>query len=139
VNNNGVIRVGRKGLRQFAIGEEGDARALPVFEIDVVVAFQQWIAIDDSFRPPQPDAEGNRSIPLESMPAYHAAQVAFVEGLGGPVYAGKLTTAEAIDFIARLRECYDDLAVFFRPKLREERESPATSEGTSLRFSAEDV
>jgi hypothetical protein len=133
IASNGVIRVGRKGLRKFAIGEEDDPRKLPTFEVDVVAAFQQWIAIDDGFRPPLPNDEGNRPIPTADMAAYHQAAVGYVAELGG----GEVTTAEALDFIARLREQYDELADFFQPKLREKRASPDTSEGGSLRFSVE--
>ncbi len=126
-NGNGVIRIGRKGLKKFAFGEDGNT-----FEVDVVVAFQRWICIDESFRPQEDDEDGNHPIPTDQMPVYHQSTIEFVEGLGG----GQVTTAEALDFIARLREQYDELAVFFRPKLREERDSPATSEA-ELRFSEE--
>lgn len=133
--NNGVIRIGRKGLKKFAIGEEDDPRKLPAFEVDVVVAFQQWIGTDDEFRPIPTDTSDDRSIPTADMPAYHNAAVSFVEGLGA---GSGITTAEALDFIARLREQYDELAVFFRPKSREERVLPATSVADSgLRFSVE--
>ncbi len=136
--NNGVIRIGRKGLKKFAFGEDGAP-----FEVDVVVAFQEWIGIDDSFRPMLPDDDGNRMIPVDQMPAYHDAAVKFVQNLATDYTPGSgtgkppnITTAEALDFVARLREQYDELAVFFRPKLREERDSPATSEA-ELRFSVE--
>lgn len=136
--SNGVIRVGRKGRKKFAIGEEDDPRKLPDFEVDIVVAFQKWIGVDDAFRPADEDEQGNRPIPIAEMPAYHAEAVAFVEGLGGEAYSGQITTGEALDFIARLREQYDELAVFFRPKSFHERDSPATSEAQSeLRFSEE--
>ncbi len=128
--NNGVIRIGRKGLKKFAFGDDG----LP-FEVDVVVAFQEWVSIDESFRPTEVDADGDRLIPTDQMTAYHAAAVDFAHGLSGPEQ-GSITTAEALDFIARLREQYDELAVFFRPKLQEERASPDTSEA-ELRFSVE--
>jgi len=118
--NNGVIRVGRKGLKKFAFGEDG-----PAFEVDVIVAFQDWIGIDDEFRM-------ETVIPTANMPAYHQAAVAFVSGLGG----GDVTTAEALDFLARLREQYDELAAFFLPRSREERASPATL-APELRFSVE--
>lgn len=132
--NNGLIRIGRKGIKEFAFGEDG-----PVFKVDVVVAFQQWISIDDSFRPVEENAQGSRPIAIADMPGFHQAAVEFVEGLGGSAYSGKLSTAEAMDFIARLREQYDELATFFRPKSREERVSPATSAAQSeLRFSVEE-
>lgn len=138
--NNGVIRIGRKGLKKFAFGEDGAP-----FEVDVVVAFQEWISIDDTFRPIEVDDDGNRPIPVDQMPAYHQAAVEFVQGLaangtrGGvsPADTNRLTVAEALDFIARLREQYDELAVFFRPKLREEPDSLDTSEA-ELRFSVEE-
>jgi hypothetical protein len=125
--NNGVIRIGRKGTKKFAFGEDGAP-----FEVDVVVAFQQWVTTDESFRPMDQDEDGNRPIPTEDIPKFHQAAVDFVKSLSNV----EVTTAEALDFIARLREQYDELAIFFRPKLRDEPASPATS-GVELRFSAE--
>jgi len=124
--NNGVIRIGRKGLKKFAFGE-GEP-----FEVDVVVAFQEWVNIDDQFR----ERSEDRSILTADMPGYHQAAVEFVNQLSNRTTPTKITTAEALDFIARLREQYDEVAAFFRPKLREEQESPDSS-GAELRFSAE--
>lgn len=127
--NNGVIRIGRKGIKAFAFGEDG-----PSFKVDVVVAFQAWLSVDDSFRPEETPEGGDRLVSKQDMPAYHQAAVSFVKELGG----GDVTVAEALDFLARLREQYDELAVFFRPKLRDEQDSQDTSEGRSeLRFSVE--
>jgi hypothetical protein len=137
-SNNGVIRIGRKGRKKFAIGDEDDARKLPVFEVDVVTAFQKWIVVDEEFRPTEEDADGNRYVPTADKEAYNLAAVALVEALGGDEYVGKVTTSEAFDLIARLREAYDDVAVFFLARSREERALPATSAvGSELRFSAE--
>lgn len=135
--SNGVVRIGRKGKKKFAFGEEGAP-----FEVDVVVAFQGWVIIDEGFRPAEENADGGRPIPAAEMPAYQQAAVAFVEGLNLDPATGEprasLTVAEALDFLARLREEYEALATFFRPNLRRERDSPATSEGRSaLRFSEE--
>ena len=129
--NNGVIRIGRKGLKKFAFGEDGEP-----FEVDVVAAFQEWINIDESFR--LEEGEGIKSedvgtIPTEDMSKFHAAAVAYVKSLSN---YDTLTTSEALDFLARLREQYNELTVFFRPKSREERVSPDTSE-VELRFSEE--
>lgn len=123
--NNGVIRIGRKGQKKFAIGDG------PVFEVDVVSAFQAWVNIDESFR----DRSSDQSITNTDMPAYHQAAVAFVVGLMG-VDTANVSIAEALDFLARLRECYDELADFFQPRSRGKRESPDSS-GTELRFSVE--
>ena len=133
-NSNGVIRIGRKGRKKFAFGEEGKP-----FEVDVVEAWQQWVIIDDNFRP-EADEDGARPIPTAEWPAYHQAAVAFAQGLATDLTQmtepPAITIAEALDFIARLREEYDELAVFFHPKSRQERASPDTSE-VELRFSAE--
>lgn len=114
-SSNGVIRIGRKGIKKFAFGDD------PEFDVDVVAAFQRWLIVDDGFR----QVDGNdKSIPLAEIPAYHAAIQGFVAELGG----GSVTPAEALDFLARLREQYDELADFFRPKLRKEPDSQDTSE-----------
>lgn len=130
--SNGVIRIGKKGLKKFAFGEEGEP-----FEVDVVVAFQKWLAKDDTFRLEDSSEEGEvGTIPASRMGEYHQAAVAYVREIGG----GDVTTAEALDFIARLREQYDDLVDFFRPKSSEERASPGSSEEgseTEMRFSME--
>ncbi len=129
--SNGVICIGRKGLKKFAFGEDG-----PPFEVEVVVAFQQWVAVDESFRPIEPDAEGNRPVPTEAMASYHQAAVAFAEEQAGGQYDGTITVAEAIEFKTKLMDAYNELADFFQPKSREKRDSPDTSE-VELRFSTE--
>lgn len=125
---NGVIRVGRRGVKKFAFGD-GDP-----FSVDLVRAWRRWVAVDEGFRPPEEDAEGRRPIPDDRMPAYYDAACTFVKELGGP---GDLSPGDALDFIARLREQYDDLADFFRPRSREERASPGTSAAPSMVFSEE--
>lgn len=131
-NGDGVIRVGRKGRKKFAFGEDGEP-----FEVDVVVAFQEWIGIDDEFR----DRTEDRSVAVADMAEYHAAAVDFVRRKAtSPIDDTEvplITTAEALDFIARLREQYDEVADFFQPRPRAERDSPDTSEAV-LQFSAED-
>ena len=130
--NNGVIRIGRKGIKKFAFGEEGAA-----FDVEIVVAFQRWIAMDKQFR--QDDGDG--TILTEDMPAYHQAAVAYAQEISGygQDEATLITTAEALDFIARLREQYDELVDFFQPRLRPEPGSPDTSEAASEHlFSAEE-
>lgn len=120
--NNGVIRIGRKGIKKFAFGENGEP-----FEVDVVVAYQKWINIDEGFR------NEDRVVESESIPRYHEAAVNFAKEFSEDCE----TTAEALDFIARLCEQYNELASFFQPKSPEKRGSPATSE-TELRFSVEE-
>lgn len=120
--SNGVIRVGRKGLKKFAFGEEGEP-----FQVDVVEAFQAWIGIDDSFR------DEKRELPTASMQEYHRSAVDYVRGLSG---CGDITIAEALDFIARLREAYDEVADFFQPRSKTKLSSV---ESLEARFSHSEV
>jgi hypothetical protein len=141
--NNGVIRIGRKGIKRFAFGEDGKP-----FEVDVVVAFQGWLCIDDEFR----EHEGcvDRSIKTTDMPEFHQAAVNYVQSLAyNPVGYGidgrgmplpsptpQLTVAEAMEFLALLREEYDALLTFFQPRSPAKPDLPDTSE-VGLRFSEE--
>lgn len=126
---DGVIKIGRKGLRKFAFGDG------PAFEVDVVVAFQKWMDTDDQFRPIEPDADGRR--PVMDVSAWHKAAVGMVLDLAGDGYKEiQITVAEALDFIARLREEYDAVADFFVPRSAKKPESPDTS-APALSFSEE--
>lgn len=116
--SNGVIRIGHKGVKKFAFGESGQP-----FEVDVVQAFQEWIGIDQSFR----DEEGK--LPITAMPSYNSAAKMFATNFNRGV---EVTTGEALDFIARLREQWDELTDFFQPRSREKPSSPGASE---VRFS----
>src|SRR5262245_24238892 len=131
--NNGVVRIGRKGRKKFAFGEEGAGEIL--FEVDVVVAFQEWRNVDAAFR----DRTEDDTIARADIEEYHRAVVAFAckcadikqpdpnehpEGKDTPI----ITTAEALDFLARLREQYDEVADFFQPRSREKRDSPDSTE-----------
>lgn len=138
--DNGIIRIGRKGKKKFAFGDN------PPFEVDVVESFQKWIIIDDEFRQECNigNAEGSRRIPPAEVPRWHQAAVEFVTELVSldRLIVGKepeisITIAEALDFLARLREEYDKLVVFFQPKSQDEPESPDTSERVSTEFSEE--
>lgn len=130
--SNGVIRIGRKGRCKFCIGDENDERKLPEFEIDVVDTFQQWLIIDDEMRP-EADENGDRTIAAKDVPDYHAKARLFLKDIG----AGDVTTAEAMEFIARLQEKFHELAANFRPRLSKEREPQGTSE-PALQFSEEE-
>lgn len=135
--NNGVIRIGRKGIKKFAFGDTGKP-----FEVDVVVAFQRWLCIDDEFR----EREGcvDRTIKTADMPEYHEAAVRYVQDLatiddqirGRTSESLNITVTEALEFISLLHKEYDDLLTFFRPKSQEEPDSQDTSE-EGLRFSEE--
>jgi hypothetical protein len=125
--HNGIIRIGRKGIKKFAFGDG------PAFEVDVVAVFQEFLRIDDVFRPAEEDEGGFRRMPLDQVSHFHGRLLEFVQQLSNQT----VSTGEALDFFARVREEYDALADFFLPKRRKKDESSATSEEGSLRFSAE--
>lgn len=132
--SNGVIRISNKGIKKFAFGENGEP-----FAVDVVEAWQEWVSIDDSFREDELDEnglpklteDGNHVRRLQKgvEQAYHNAAAVFATKLNGGT---RVTLAEALDFIARLREQWDELVVFFQPRSREKPSSPEVSE---VRFS----
>jgi hypothetical protein len=135
-NNDGVIRIGRKGTKKFAFGEDGEP-----FEVDVVVVMRDWFDIDDEFRELDPDVlddDGRpmRVVPRDAAKAYNNAVMEFATKLA-PEGSGPESTGEALDFLARLREQYDELADFFQPRKRGEGRSPASS-GVALQFSEEE-
>lgn len=147
-NANGVIRIGNKGTKKFAFGVEGSPGG-EVFELDVVSTIQEWFNIHDQFvNEGEENEDGKKVIQAVEIPRYHQAAIEFVEDLrctnlknreakDNPESGYKLVTvAEALDFNARLREVYDELVVFFRPKSREEQDSPDTS-AVELQFSEE--
>jgi hypothetical protein len=126
--SNGVIRVGRKGKKKFAFGDGPD----DVFEVDVVEKFQEWISIDESFRPEVPTThdrgEKVRPVPNERMAEFHAALFDFAKRCAGDKAPADLTLAEAIEFKTKLMEVYDELSDFFVPKSREKSSSPLSAE-----------
>lgn len=128
-NGKGIIKIGRKGIKKFAFGDnEAD-----VFEVDIVEVWYKWIALDNSFRPEEEDANGERNIPYERMDEFHREAVNFVTTVSGGK-ALDITRAEAREFISRIRDEYNDLADFFQPKSRQKQDSPGTLE-TEVRFS----
>ena len=127
--NNGVVRIKARSVKKFAIGEDG-----PVFELDVVRAYDEWAQIDASFR----DAAG--VVPKDQIVAWSNARGSFAEKVVADAYAltpqpqepPRLDGGQVGDFMARLAEEVDKLKVFFEPKFERPQSSPQSSE---LRFS----
>jgi hypothetical protein len=124
-----VVRVSRKGKQQFAFGDNGEP-----FEIDVTVEYWNWQNIADTFRLIEGKPEEIGTIPAVSIPALHQAALTFASNLAGK--DAPQSVGEALDFLARLTECYKSIVGFFQAKSEEERASPATSE-QELQFSEE--
>ncbi len=135
--DNGVIRIGRKGRKKFAFGEDGQA-----FEVNVVSAMQEWIILDGQFRDERMSCAAStdeaRTLKDIDIPEYHKLALSFSKKCAavGGVEVIDICEAEALDFLARLRECYDEMVDFFHPKSREKRGSPDSSE-PALQFSEE--
>jgi hypothetical protein len=114
-NGTGVVRIGRKGIVSFALGDGEPVR------LDVIDVQNQWLEIDQSYR----DAEGN--VPREKQTELNVAAWRFVREVFAPApgqLAEGLSLAEALEFLAKLAEEGDKLKAFFVPKFSEERSSP---------------
>jgi hypothetical protein len=68
-SNGSIIKVGSRSLRKFQIGDG------PVFQVDVIKVYDQWIEIDRRFR----DAEGK--VPPENRQQLRQAGWEFVSML----------------------------------------------------------
>lgn len=139
--SNGVIRIGRKGIVKFAFGDDGKP-----FDVDIVIAYQEWYALDEQFRI-EDGMPHEGEVPPERLVEYHQAAIQFAQKMSGNITidpqtgveipSATISGAEAMHFIAQIREQYSEMVHFFRPRLRGEQGSPATSE-PALQFSAEE-
>ena len=112
---NGVVRIGKKGKKKFAFGDDG-----PVFEVDVVVTWSYWQTKRAEFQEPFPDDPKMVWIPPTKTMAYQQAVVDFCHQLQAnskpPSGFPAVTLAEALEFLAKIEEEYEELKVFFQPK-----------------------
>lgn len=122
ISQNGVVRIGRKGIINFAFGDDGAP-----FALDVIRAYDEWAQIDQSFR----DESGK--IVKDQIVAWSGARASFVQQIVEQAgQAINLSGAEVNDFMARLEEEVMKLRAFFEPRTPEKPSSP---ESTELRFS----
>ena len=125
---NGTLRISRKGRCKFAFGDD------PEFLIDVVAAFDEWCQIDSSFR----DDKGE--LPKDQVCAYAGAKLSFVQQLTATAYAQQLqgtqppnlSHAEAAEFVTLVQQKVQELRPFFAPK---SADVPSSPESMELRFS----
>ena len=131
-STNGVLRIGRKGKKTFAFGEEGESGCEP-FEVDVVAVYNQWAGIVSDY-PVKEDG----SIGWKELEARNRATVEFVRELtktpSSPDGIEHLTLAEVLEFIKMIGEEKEKLASFFAPK---SVAGPSSQESTELRFSTD--
>lgn len=113
---NGVIRLGRKGRKKFAIGEDG-----PEFEIDVIQVNNQWIRLHNEFYGHEPP----RKMTSQESQEYENAVWRFVKEVANDQ---SLSLGEALEFVAVLNEEADKLKGFFVRRSSDAPNSPASSD-----------
>jgi hypothetical protein len=134
-NGDGIIKIGKKGIRKF---EFGDEKAAVIVELDVVATFDKWCEVDRSFR----DAEGK--IPKERLGEFNAAAFLWtkeiIQATGDPKASrgtvnAQLSVAEAICFVNALSKEVEKLKLFFDPPTDDAPSLPKRSE-ISVEYSA---
>lgn len=133
-SGNGVIRIGKKGLRKFAFGDDDSA---PIIEVDVVNVHDELVELDWKYR----DAEG-KLLPDKSR-EHRTARFEFVKGLiletmkvaslekqhALKKVADDLTLAEALEFERYITEETARLKDFFAPATGNGQSPPGSSVG----------
>jgi hypothetical protein len=116
-NGAEVIRIGRRGMRKFALGD-GE----PV-ELDVVATHVRWVDVDRQYR------DGDGKVIPEKVLELNAIAVDFVAALFG-LPPEQIDLACALEFLARLTEVSEELQDFFVVKSRGKPSSPGSTELT---------
>lgn len=114
---NGIIKIGKKGVLTFQIGDG------PEFSVDVVARSNEWSDIYREFLGP----DGNID-PARAKEQCLAA-MEFVEDISG-AKQGTYSMAEILEFMNVLQEKKNELSFFFKPKSLGEPSSPKPSEGS---------
>lgn len=126
-NGEKVIRIGKKGRRTFALGDDESSQIGQTFTVDVVHVYNQYLESTKAFE----NEEGK--IPPEAIPQVNKMGFDLLAGMAGfktPREAedAGLTLAMSLEFFHLLEEEFVRLADFFAPKSKEESSSPAKSE-----------
>lgn len=127
ISDNGVVRISRKGMVKFAIGEDEP------FILDVIDVHDQWYQSDWSMR----DKDG--AIPRDQQVGWNENRRAFFQTITQQAYQSQLpgkecpvlTHAEAGEFLAKIQEEATRLRSFFFPKSPDQPSSP---QATAMRF-----
>ncbi len=122
-NGHQVIRIGRKGRKLFAFGEEGKP-----FEVDVVALHSEWVNVDRTFRDEKGDVPSDRLLEMNKT----ALEFVMAVGRQVDVDLSDISLAEALEFIKEITEEVHKLKDFFVPKFSD---APSSPESTELRFS----
>lgn len=115
-NGEPVIRIGRKGRRKVAFGEDGK-----VFEVDVIQVVNAYAELDRAYRNEQGEVSADKLAEL-NLAAWN-----FVRELA---QEPAVTLAEAMEFLAQMTREAKRLKAFFDVDSGDGPSSPAPTELT---------
>ena len=120
---NGILKIGRKGKKKFAIGDGAP------FEIDVIAENNRWIRLSNEYCT-EKNEDGQMVCPRNQMEARELAGWQYVQQISG---TADVTLAEALEFLSVLAEEAGKLQPFFKPRSSDEPSSPEHSTLTFAR------
>lgn len=114
-NGTGIIQIGRKGMKKFQFGDDGQP-----FEVDVTQVWNDFISIADHFR----GEDGN--VPRDKADEHNRAIAEYVADKS-KMPVGELSLSEVLEFQAVIMEEAEKLRDFFDVALRKKRGLPGSS------------
>lgn len=114
-NGDGIIVVGKKGLRKFRYDDK-----TPPVEIDVLLVSNKWYEIEQLFTV-------DNTIPVENYERRFNAAVDFVKEILQIPEQENVSYTSAMHFIKLLNDEAEGLKSFFEPKSGAGRSSPENS------------
>lgn len=132
---NGVLRLRKRGRVKFQLDDND-----PVFELDVIEVYDQWVEVDWQLRETVDGVEG--LLPSSKQNEYGQNRLNFVQAIINDAYAAMegartaptLSRAEAEEFVELIREEAKKLRNFTEPKKESPSSSPENS-GERINFS----
>lgn len=125
-NGERILKVGRQGRRQIQFGDDD-----PVFEIDVIEVYNQFIELDMKFRDEKGGFDKTRTADWNKACWGFVQQEVVLAHLPDQEAAAKINAAmsltDARRFLKLLQEEADRLIPFFKLELGEKPSSPARS------------
>ncbi len=115
---NGVVRIGKKGIKKFAFGDG------PEFEVDAIAASNDWDEFSEQFWEVGPD--GTKT--LKSGKEYYTYLQQWVTQLNNGVPVSQM---EAAEFLKEIRLYVESCADFFDIRRHKKQPSPGSSESTA--------
>jgi hypothetical protein len=128
-NGDGIIKVGRRGIRKFEFGDEAGSVTI---ELDVIGVWDEWVEIDHSFRDEKGVILKDRLV--ERNTRCRTWVQGMIEAAGGVTnaedashVAQHLSLTDALTFMKLLCEEVEKLKVFFERSTGEKPSSGVSS------------